>query len=69
MVNLKFSGKKSLKIGTSKFQKSPMYFCEDHWEETSGQVSKLLSAICRRSGILTFSLPLGPMLPKTNKIR
>ncbi len=67
MVNLKFSKKKSLKIGNSKFQKSQTLFCEDHWGKNSGQVSKLLAAICRRSSVLKFSLPLGPML--TNKIR
>ena len=61
--------KNSLKIRNSKFQKSQTYFCEDHWEENSGQVSKLLAAICRRSSVLKFSLPLGPMLTKTTNIR
>ncbi len=60
--------KKSLKIGNSKFQKSATYFCEDHWEEISVQFSKLLSTICRRSSVLKFLLPLGPMLTKTTKI-
>ncbi len=58
--------KKSFKIGNSKFKKSPTYFYEDHWEENSGQLSKLLPAICRRSSVFKFSLPLGPMLTKTN---
>ncbi len=63
-------GKKSLKIKNSKFQKSKKQFCEDLWKENSGQVSKRLTAICRRSSVLKFSLPLGPicMLMKMNKI-
>ena len=59
--------KKSLKIRNSKFQKSQTQFCEDHWEENSGQVSKRLAAICR-SSVSKFSLPLGPMSTKMNKI-
>ncbi len=59
----------SLKIRNSKFKKSQTYFCEGHWEENSGQVSKRLAAISRRSSVLKFSLTLGPMLMKTNNIR
>ena len=44
--------------GELKISKIPnkTYFCEDHWEENSGQVSKCLGAICR-SSVLKFSLP------------
>ena len=33
------------------------------------QISKLWAAIYGRSNLLQFSLPLGPMLTKTNKLR
>ncbi len=58
-----------LKIVNSKFKKSQTWFCLDHWEENSGEASKLLALICRRGSVLKFSLPLGPMLTKTNKNR
>ena len=38
-------------------------------KENSGQVSKLLAAICRWSRVFKLWLTLGPMLKKTNKIR
>ncbi len=43
------------------------FLCEDHWEQNSGQVWKLLAAICWRCSVLKFSLPLGPILTKTKK--
>ena len=63
------SMKKVVKIGNWKFQKSPMYFCEDHWEESSGQVWKPLTAICRRSCDLKLFLLLGLLLMKRKNIR
>ncbi len=33
MMSLKLSRKKSLKIGNSKFRKSPGQFCEDYWDD------------------------------------
>ena len=54
VVNLIFLKTKSLKIRNPKFQKSQVHFCEDHWEENSGQVWKLSAEICRRSSILKF---------------
>ncbi len=66
-VNLKFSKKKSLKIGNSKFQKSQTQLCEDHEEEIQENLKKLSAAICRRSSVLKFSLPQSPMLTKTKK--
>ncbi len=44
------------KIENSKFQKSQTQFCEDHWEENSGEVWKLLAVICMNS-VLKVSLP------------
>ena len=62
-----FNKKKIVKNRNSKFQNSQTYFCEDHPEENSGKVSKLLAVICRRNRVLKFSLPLDPMLTKTKK--
>ncbi len=55
-----FEKKKTLKIRKSKFQKSPMQFCEDQREENSGEVWKHISAICRRSSVLKFFTPSVP---------
>ncbi len=61
--------KKIVKNPKTKISKILNIFCEEHLEENSGQVWKLLSVNCRRSGVLKFSLPQDPMLMKINKIR
>ncbi len=48
---------KILKNQKLKFQQLPTQFYEDHCDENSGWVRKLLDAICRRSSVLTFSPP------------
>ncbi len=52
--------KTSLKLRNSKFLWGPFLVLKFLWGplgENSGQVSKLLAAICRRSSVLKFSLP------------
>ena len=45
------------------------YFCEDHWEENSGNVWKDLKAIWGSFSVLKVLAPIGPMLTKKKNIR
>ncbi len=56
-----------LKSGNSKFQKSPMYFAEHHWEENSGQVGKFLTAICLKRGVFEMFTPIGSHVNENEK--
>ncbi len=43
-----------------------MWFCEDHWEESSEKARKLSSAICGMSNILNFA-PIGSHVNENEK--
>ncbi len=56
--------KKKKKKSQTQILKSPQHFCEDDWKENSGQVWKLLAAICRSNDPLHRGVdPLFDLLP------
>ncbi len=66
MVNLEFS--KNIHLKSENFKNPQCNIVRAIGRKIQDSL-KTLVAICRRSRVLTFSLPRGPMLTKTNEVR